>query len=214
MEDVDVADDGFGYFSAMSYGNVVQVPGQVSFGTHTVFARATDYMTFMSGGTPGQWKEFHITVNPPPNVAPWIDSLKFDTQYFSGETANGNLVGKISDSKLYSAQVEFDLDRNGTVDPGVAQVNGIDFTRPASFSIGSHLINAGVREFDYVSNQNIVGDWQTFPIVVNAPISVDLEFPGISDADEDSQIAVFLLFGDRSNSRTSCADRHYDRRTR
>ena len=204
--------------SGQGSGDVI-IPASLPFGTRTVYARAVDYMTFMMSGPPVPWPWIAqaINVTAPPNSAPTISSLDFEEQSFTGQTASGELLGTISDSQSYSASVQFDLDQNGCADSPGTIVNGIDFRSPATFTVGTHTIDARVLEYDYPTGQEIIGTWQTFEIetegsTLNQPplayddfYKTDMEMPltvgsdngllvGDVDPDDDALVAILQSF--------------------
>jgi hypothetical protein len=72
--DIDANPDSNGnrqaeYFAANNGSTTATTPGSMPYGTHTIYARAVDYMSMMNGGTPGGWQPFQITVAQPPSVS-------------------------------------------------------------------------------------------------------------------------------------------------
>lgn len=184
-------------------------PAGLSYGTHTIRARALEWNYQYGQYLPGPWTTFTFTWSAKP--APAITSLALaeDTGTCSTDrvTWNPTVIGRLDPATPYPGNVRIEFDHNGD-----GQIDGVTHTGPdgrftyvpAGLSTGWQSLRARSARRDAILQEYVYGKWTTLTFTYEGlPVPLVSELGLLIDTGEsaDDQVtSISTLVGRLSGS--------------
>ncbi|MBI2477418.1 MAG: hypothetical protein HYV60_01820, partial [Planctomycetia bacterium] len=193
----------------------VYAPAGLSYGTHTIRARALEWDYEFGTYLYGPWSTFTFTwgANPAPAVASL--ELQNDNGTYDNDkvTSDASLVGQLvaMPEEVLSVKIEIDVNADGTSDAVVWTDSEGSFTyTPQGLAAAAVTVQARSVRYDAVIDANVMSAWKSLAFTYQSPTPPSIDTLGllVDSGEDDSDLitSITTLVGELASSGSDLSD--------